>query len=61
MEEAQSRKAEARKQANRKYYLANKATFSENRRIRYIEKEKPNSARKQFLELLSEGCDVKVL
>jgi hypothetical protein len=56
MEEAEARKASKAK-TNRKYYLANKATLAASRHIRYIEKEKPNSARKQFLEILSESCD----
>jgi hypothetical protein len=47
-------KAQARKQANRKYYLANKATRSAARHTRYIEKEKPQAARKEFMKILSE-------
>jgi hypothetical protein len=54
MEEAQKNR---RKQANRKYYLANKATFSENRRIRYLTVEKPQAPRKEFMKLLSELTD----
>jgi hypothetical protein len=54
-------KAQARVEANKRYYLKHKATLSEARRQRYVKFEKPNSARKQFYELLSESCDVKVL
>ena len=49
-------KAQARKDANKRYYLANKASLAKNRRIRYIEKEKPQAARKEFMKLLSDLC-----
>ena len=57
MDEAKALKAQLRKQANQRYYLKNKATLSENRHIRYIEKEKPQAARKEFMKLLSELTD----
>ena len=43
---------QSRKEANRRYYLKNKAKLLENRRKRYLSVEKPQSARKQFIEIL---------
>jgi hypothetical protein len=46
----------SRKEANRRYYIKNKAKLSENRRKRYLDVEKPQSARKQFIEMLTQNC-----
>ena len=45
----------SRKEANRRYYIKNKAKLSENRRKRYLDVEKPQSARKQFIEMLTQS------
>ena len=47
--------SQSRKEANRRYYLANKAKLLENRRKRYLSVEKPQSARKQFIEILMQN------
>tara|TARA_B110000503_G_scaffold129563_1_gene201919 strand:- start:1726 stop:1899 length:174 start_codon:yes stop_codon:yes gene_type:complete len=52
--DAQAKASKAK--ANRKYYLANKASLAKNRRIRYIKVEKPQAARKEFMKLLSDLC-----
>jgi hypothetical protein len=44
----------SRKAYNRAYYLKNKANIAEKRRVYYIQVEKPDSAKKEFMKLLTE-------
>jgi hypothetical protein len=47
-------KEEKRKAYNRAYYLKNKANIAKGRRVYYLEVEKPDSAKKEFMKLLTE-------
>jgi len=49
------KRKQTRKEINRRYYNANKAKIAELNHKRYIEIAKPQEARKQFLQLLSES------
>ena len=49
------KRKQIRKEINRRYYIANKAKIAELHHKRYIEIAKPQEARKQFLQLLSES------
>jgi hypothetical protein len=49
--------AAAKKAYNRAYYLKNKANIAVNRRVYYLEVERKDSAKKEFLKLLSELTD----
>ena len=51
----EAERKQTRKEINRRYYNANKAKIAELNHKRYIEIAKPQEARKQFLQLLSES------
>ena len=54
----EAKRKQIRKEINRRYYIANKAKIAELHHKRYIEIAKPQEARKQFLQLLSESNEL---
>jgi aminopeptidase C len=47
-------KEEKRKAYNKAYYLKNKANIAKGRRVYYLQVEKRDSAKKEFMKLIKE-------